>query len=377
MFRIFIILISFVFAFNSHSVEVKGLYQFSIEVESQNKIVRQQALKKALRGVIVKVGGDANILIHDVFKNALVNANLYVTQYRYEYKKTLLMLNASFDAEKVNKLFKKANFPLWGSLRPQVLLWLITEQGLSRTIISSSVKSMLTQQINTFSRERGLPVLLPLMDLTDTVQLHVSDIWGRFEQPIREASLRYMPEAIVVMRIYNSSLPLSGTQVGNEGDSKEVFDCGLLCQQTESERSSYILDWSLITKRQKFSQQYLGISQKELLAEGLSDITKVIYQHYALSTSTKNNYVVDVVNIDSLSTYTHVFEFLSNLSAVQSVRLVSAKGTVMRFNLSLLGTEDIFLASLKLNKQLKQFIDPLAAFNQTSDDIVPIFYWEQ
>ena len=48
--------------------------------------------------------------------------------------------------------------------------------------------------------------MMPLMDLTDANQLTTSDVWGRFQQPIKEASSRYLAEAIVVMRISNSSL---------------------------------------------------------------------------------------------------------------------------------------------------------------------------
>jgi len=371
MFRAILFFITIIYAFNSHAVEVKGLYQFSIEVDSQSRIIRQKALKSALRGVVVKVGGDERILTHDIFKKAFINASAYVTQYRYEYNKKSLMLIASFEKVKVNKLFQQAGFPLWGTLRPQVLLWLITEEGLSRTIISSSTVSSLTDMVNQFSIERGLPILMPLMDLTDNTQLQISDIWGRFEQPIRTVSSRYQAEAIIVMRISHANL------VTSDDISNDTLDCGLLCQQIETTKLSYTLDWSLITKRQKFSQQYTGISQGSLVTQGLSDITDIIYQHYALSTSTKNQYVIDVVNIDSLSSYTRVFDFLVDLSAVQSVQLVSAKGSIRRFNLTLLGSEDTFLASLKLNKQLKQFIDPLAAFDQSDENDAAVFYWEQ
>jgi len=88
-----------------------------------------------------------------------------------------------------------------------------------------------------------------------------------------------------------------------------------------------------------------------------------------------------VVNIDSLATYVDVFEFLTNLSAVKTITLLSAEGASRRFNLQLLGSAEALLASLKLNKQLKQFIDPLARFNtttldnETGDIAVPVFYW--
>ena len=57
---------------------------------------------------------------------------------------------------------------------------------------------------------------------------------------------------------------------------------------------------------------------------------------------------------------------------VRSAKLVSASGSSRRYSLSLLGSQKAFLASLKLNKMLRQYIDPLALVEQYQ---IPIFYW--
>jgi len=272
---------------------------------------------------------------------------------------------------------------LWGSLRPNVLLWLIDEKGLNRNIISNSSTSSLPQAINAFSNERGLPIMMPLMDFTDANQIKTSDIWGRFQQPIKEASSRYFAEAIVVMRISDSSLV--DAQYTKTSDFQSD-DCGLLCAETTENTYKYVLDWSLlnwslVAGQQKVSQQYQGDDPQALLALGLSDITELIYQHYALSTTNQNDFVIDVDNVDTLAQYVEVFDFLSDLSSVKSVVLLSAKGSIRRFNLQLLGSKEAFIASLKLNKQLTQMVDPLAQFNEptllkeNTVQFVPIFNW--
>ena len=112
------------------------------------------------------------------------------------------------------------------------------------------------------------------------------------------------------------------------------------------------------------------------LQQGLADITEVIYQQYALSTTSNNKVVIDVANVDSLKTYVEVFDFLVELSAVKSVTLLSAKGELRRFELQLLGSAKALFASLKLNKQLKQYIDPLAEMNKEPGvESAPVFYW--
>jgi len=394
----------------AYALEVNDLYQASINVDSQNSGERKRALKQAMQAVLLKVGGQLSVLENNLLKKSLTTANSFITQYHYQQinrpispsVNKQLSLVVSFNEDKINKLFSQANLPIWGSLRPQVLLWIIDEQGLRRTIISNSTMLNSTEinfplLVNDFSRQRGLPLLMPLMDFDDANQITLSDLWGRFEQPIRYASARYFPEAIVVMRISNSSLvaldessgldsiEISDT-INNNGNSVKSSalksNCGLLCSK---EKASYVLDWSLLSSqaltsrqdfgaKQKSSQQYLGTNKTELFQQGLADITEIIYQQYALSTEVNNNFVIEVGNIESLTAYTQLFHFLTELSAVKSVTLTSAKGSMRRFNLQLLGSKNALLASLKLNKQLQQYIDPLV---QVDESDIPLFYWEQ
>ncbi|WP_114325955.1 DUF2066 domain-containing protein [Candidatus Colwellia aromaticivorans] len=379
------------------AVEVKDLYQASVTINSRNNTDRAIALKEALAAVMVKVGGNKSVLDNKIIKKALIDYQRYLNQYRYQFdtihtikpivdnqtQTKQLFLLASFNEDKINQLFQQANLALWGSLRPQVLLWLVDEDGLVRTIMSNSTDSSLPFMVNNFSAQRGLPIMMPLMDLTDASQITLSDIWGRFEQPVRKASSRYLAEAIVVMRISNSSLLAVEPETNNDASSS---NCGLLCTQTSLKEQGYTLDWSLLGwglkgDQKRFSQQYKGSERQKLLQQGLADITELIYQYYALSTTSNNNFMIEVANIDSLATYVDVFDFLTNLSAVKSVTLLRAEGASRRFNLQLLGSSEALVASLKLNKQLKQFIDPLARINTTTlnneaDEIaVPIFYW--
>jgi len=381
------------------AVEVKDLYQASVTINSRNNADKAIALKKALAAVMIKVGGKRSILENEIIKGSLNDYQLYLNQYRYHYNtnptiKSIkenqnqnqtqtepLLLIASFNEDKINKLFQQANLAIWGSLRPQVLLWLVNEDGLLRTIMSNSTESTLPAMVTDFSEQRGLPIMMPLMDLTDTTQITLSDIWGRFEQPVLNASSRYFAEAIVVMRISNSSL-LAYEQENNESNS-----CGALCTQSSLKEQSYTLDWSVLgwnlgDSHNNFSQQYQGSERKKLLQQGLTDITQLIYQYYALSTTSNNDFTIEVANVSSLTAYVEIVDFLTNLSAVKSVTLLSAEGASRRFNLQLLGSSDAFVASLTLNKQLKEVIDPLAKFNETpfnndADEIaVPIFYWD-
>ena len=377
------ILVTLLLPFNAFSLEVNDLYQARVSVDSQASHHRKNAIKNALRAVMVKVGGENTVLDNKILKTAIKNSNNYITKYRYIRKNDQLYLVANFNEDKINQLFQQANLAIWGSLRPQVLLWFIDERGLTRTIMSNSTSSNLPSLVNVFSAQRGLPMLLPLMDLTDATQVNISDLWGRFEQPIYQASERYFAEAIVVMRLSDSSLLTvdelaePNVQQDNKDTLQEtkqetIDNCGLLCVD-EAKKSHFALDWVLFSQNQRYTQVYEGANKEALTKQALSDITELIYQKYALSTTGDNDYLIEVANVDSLKAYTELFEFLSNLSAVKSVTLINAKGATRQFKLKLLGSESALLASLKLNKQLKQYIDPLAVVDPLA---IPVFHWE-
>jgi hypothetical protein len=401
MFKTLIILLTVITGFlpftASKAVEVKDLYQANIALNSRNNADRAIALKKALSSVMVKVGGNKSVLENLIIKKALSNYQLYLNQYRYQLKANnminstiedkqpteVLFLSASFNENKINELFQQADLAIWGSLRPKILLWLVNEDGFTRTIISNSTQSNLPFIVNEFSAQRGLPIMMPLMDLTDARDVTLSDIWGRFDEPIKEASRRYLAEDIVVMRISNSSL-LAYESEPLVDDEKQ--NCGVLCSQATTNEPVYILDWSLLGwnlegEQEIINQQYQGDDKNKLLQQGLAQLTDLIYEHYALSTTSNNDFVIEVANINSLATYVEVFDFLTNLSSVKAVTLLKVDGASRRFKLQLLGSSEAFISSLKLNKQLEEFIDPLAHFNENHldkevDEIaVPIFHW--
>ena len=367
-----------------NAVEVSDLYQAEVIVSSQNQNDRNIALKKAMKAVLIKVGGQQHIKASVVINQALNNYNFYVLQYRYQksntqnFNKTAglysgtqasqtqvepmqLMLIVSFDENKINQLLQQANIPLWGSLRPQIVLWMVEENQLTREILSESSPSTYPAIIQRYAQLSGLPLILPLMDLMDVQQINIADVWGRFSEPMLLASERYLAEAVVVMRISNSSL-LS--------ELEDSSACYPLCKQ-----SHFVVDWTLMGESNKHSnQKYQGLNAEDLLKNAIGDITQVIYQRYALSSKNNNEFLIDVANVNNLVVYKTLIDFLSELSSVQSIQLVKATGSSRRFNLSLLGSPNAFLSSLKLNKQLQQYIDPLAG--KSADDI-PVFYWNK
>lgn len=344
------------------AVEVSDLYTAKVELNSQTQQDQSSALKAALKAVLVKIAGDEQVLSNTFIENELQHYSKYLTQFNYITENGVNNLVASFDENKINQLFFQENLPLWGKLRPLVLFWIVTEDGLERRIISETDESPLHDEISVLAKQKGLPVILPLMDLTDTQNIQIPDLWGRFIDPIKLASQRYTPESIVIIRVSKNT---KFTSVEDPSD-----DCDLLCKQ-----SAISIDWHIVTTQSdkvETGNQYTGVDELVLIKTVMSDITMHISQRYSLTTETDHDLIIDVANIDSLAKYVDVTQFLDKLSVISSFKLIKAEGNNRRFQLTLMGSADTLFASLQLNNKLKQYVDPLSG--QSSDDI-PVFFW--
>ena len=375
------------------AVEVTDLYQAKVLATGQQSDV---VLKKAMAEVLVKVGGQLDVVKQPLLAQALRKPRSYLIRFRYQTEQQQSFLIADFDANKINNLFKQADLAIWGNLRPQVLVWLVVQENGERQVLADSTATdphnmAMLEQIKQFSAERGLPMLLPLMDLTDATEVDYLDLWARFAKPITAFSARYRPEATVVIRVSDYIAPepipaqiaelateleanktssqLNANQASEAAnvDSLVVDNRGcVVCQQ------EWQMDWSFIGQQQRFSQSYRGSDQQQLLAEVLNDITDDIYQHYAATTNAEQKVLLDVANVSDLKQYMNITEFLQSLSSVQSVTLVSASGQQRRFEVDIIGSKKALLAALKLNQQLRQYIDPLAPYRPEQ---VPVFIW--
>ena len=348
------------------AVEVNDLYKASVAVNSQANEQRQRATQSALANVFVKVGGKKSVLTNSLLRKALKNPSRYVSQYHYQRKDAKLSLVVSFNENMVNSLFKSAKLALWGSLRPQVLLWLIDEKGVTRSIISSNADNDIPSSVNNFSLQRGLPIIMPLVDANDSSQALVNPIWRYFPKRIQQASLPYAADTIVVMRISDSSLlsevdnGFASTQnLRQSRDSVDEISCGLLCQhEPEVIAQPKVLDWRVQSQGALYAQSYQGLNKLDLINNALSDITELIYQSYALLTSAENDFIIEVKSVTSLKSDHQLYSFLRDLSSVKNVALINAQGNSRQFKLDLLGSKASFLAALKLDDKLTPFVEP-------------------
>ena len=326
------------------ATEVDGLYEASVPVFTQGKEERKLAIRSAFENVIIKVSGDRNAVALLELAGVLENVVPFVEQYSYDklpqesaqpdidlnMQETELqptrLLWARFDEAEVNRILQQNNLPVWSRVRPMMLVWLAVEDAGMRYIVDSGSVSDIPIELEKLSKKRGVPTMLPLMDLEDQQNVRVTDIWGNFNEPVKLASERYQPEAILVGRLLHDR---SGGWRGRwtfYGDEKSMG-----------------VHWSNIAS-----------SQPELIAAGVNGASDWLAQRFAhvFSELEEDNVLLTISDVTQLGHYARVQKYLEKLPSVTQAQAIRVEEDNITYQLKLKsGTEDL-LQSIKLGKAL-------------------------
>ncbi len=190
-------------------LEIGGLYEAEVPVEAQTAAARRAALRAALAEVLVKLTGRADIAEREPAAPLLEDVDRYVQQYRYREPERPetgagdapgLRLWVRFDGGALRRRAREAGLAVWGDERPVTLIWLAVQEADERLIVGADAPERYQRLIREAARARGLPVIVPLMDLEDRRRVGFSDVWGGFLETVRSASRRYGAQALLAGR---------------------------------------------------------------------------------------------------------------------------------------------------------------------------------
>lgn len=192
------------------AVEVTDLYETELLVSGQGRTERHNAVRQALAEVVIKVSGNEQAALLPGVPGLLDQSLQLLQQYRYRNEvptasspdgETQQWLWMRFNQQGLDKALRAINIPVWGRTRPSTVLWLVVDQGGQRRLLGGSDESELLAGLRDSARRRGIPLVLPLLDLEDQQRLKATDVWINFQETILAASQRYAPEAILVGRL--------------------------------------------------------------------------------------------------------------------------------------------------------------------------------
>lgn len=306
-------------ALPGEAAEVTGLYRAEVPVASQDAASRNRAIGEAFQQVLIKVTGREAVAEQPALQEKIQDASAYVQQYRYRIAPTPMnapptaevqrLLQVQFDPQAVNRLLTEQKLPIWGVTRPLILIWLGIEENGKHHMVMPGQEPQLTAAIEKTADARGLPILMPLLDLEDQSRLQAEDLWGKSVKPVREASQRYEPDLILVGTFRHASDPYWH---GN---------------------------WTLLTPQGFEDWKSKGMDEQQVADQGIRELAERLAAHYAPVHTEEGLQPLRlrITGIRQLSDYERIERFLRNLDSVAQVELLFAEPESVVFSLQVHG----------------------------------------
>lgn len=290
---------------------VERLYEAVVPVKDQSRDERSNAIRLAFTEVLIRVSGQihiAEVPDYPAIQTALQQATRYAQQFRYVHQSDSAAGRAlwvRFDENAVNKLLHDNQLPVWSATRPATIAWLVVDNHGRREIIGNNQTHPAQSWLKQRAKQRGLPLNLPLLDLTDRGNIRVSDIWGNFEDTILDASHRYQTEAVLVGRIF----------------------------QTPS--GYWQARWTLYNNGRRNDWSVTGAVMSEVIDPGIDSTAQTLAERYAHTGQSQSDVVLVKINdVKGLKNYSRVYDYLSGLSAVTDVQPLVIKADSIVFRLT-------------------------------------------
>ncbi len=342
------------------AVEVKDLYQGTVMVESRNnERERLTAFSDVFRQVLIKVTGNTEVLTLPQVRQAINNAGDYVDTWSYRSISDPVQalpapantvrvvepaqrveLSVTFFEPEVLSLLETANIPLWPGNRPYTLVWLVAQDELgARQLVGASSNGFaeIINLLESEARDRGLPLLLPILDFEDMRAVSANDVWDMDTEKLLQASQRYQSESVLVIRLFRT---LSG----------EVFG-----------KSHYLF------RDQVFELETFEQSEQSFIRQSVSLATDEISAYYAvLLSGTDSNIQVSltVEGIKSAEDYAALLAYVANLTDVNDYQVAAVENQTIILRLSTGGQIRQLVETIALSRTLEPIDELIRDDNQ-------------
>lgn len=197
------VLLAFVFAWSSAwAVKVKTLYEVEVSVPSQASDARAEAIRDGFHEVLVKLTGNQNIDKNKIIKSSLNKADYFVQEYSYSaptVSSATYNLRIKYNEQDVKRLLRKAGASTWGETRPLILVWMATVNDRHEIdILGVESQHAMLEKFKREGQRFGLPLIFPVMDVTDMEKVTSDNITSVALPELKEASKRYEPDALLI-----------------------------------------------------------------------------------------------------------------------------------------------------------------------------------
>ena len=339
-------------ASGAHATAIDDMHDGTAAVADQGEAERERGFRTALEEVIVRMTGSGGAIGHPEVRDLLGDPGRYVQSFRYraldddERERIAARedmdelpsheLEVAFSGSRLEEDLRARDVPVWGERRPELLLWIGVDDGRDRYIVGEEDGEDARQALVARAERRGLPLLLPLLDLEDRDRVDFIDIRGPFLDAIERASARYGADTRLV---------------------------GYISRRSDEE---WVGEWTLTDGDRETDWRLRAPDRDSLLAAGVDGATDRIAAAAAGRTGERLALAVHVGAVTALSDYVRVAEYLDGLARVARAEPVQLAGNSVRFELDFEGS----LAELRRTIATSTLLDP-AVSSELAAELAP------
>ncbi|AVI85994.1 MULTISPECIES: DUF2066 domain-containing protein [Pseudomonas syringae group] len=173
-----------------------NLYQVREPVSGQSPDERTRATQAAVDTLVLRLTGDAKAAQGSAMAALRKDPQQIISQYGYEAgpPETLLV---DFDPATTDRALRDAGLSIWGSNRPSILGWWLNDSVEGANLVGDGQAA--AEPLRRAAQHRGLPLRLPLADLSEQGVGDAKTLEGTDPAPLKEASERYGADAILAV----------------------------------------------------------------------------------------------------------------------------------------------------------------------------------
>lgn len=350
-----LILLAFIFVFTAwhgaaRAFEVNGLYETEVIAASQSPQDRDAAIKQALRLVLKRTMAGEDILQDAAVRAALANAPAYVKQSQYALQETTVggdhsarNLRVLFNEQALMKLMHARQLKVWPDNRPETLLWLVVDEDNQRTFFKPESMPQIHWAIQQASKQLGLPVLMPLLDLEEQRLISVNDVLSAYPQHLLSVSGRYDVVSVLAGRLAKSG-------DGWKTDWAFYFDDG-------------VEQWS--TPPNTLNQAVMS---------GLHGVYQRLSRYYAVAPGSfdDDTLTLKIAGVKDQADQARINGYLKNLEGVKSVFWQGHDGNFEIYKVAIDGNRRAFEETIGLGRVLNPKNTANGSASELRYDLIPV-----
>jgi hypothetical protein len=183
----------------SHAENLKGLYQVRQPVNGQTPEERDRATQAALDTLVLRLTGDPKAVQNPGLAAIRKDPQQIISQFGFDAGPPEV-LKVDFDPATTEQTLRRAGLSLWGASRPSILSWWLNDSAEGSSLVGDGQAA--AAPLRRAAQHRGLPLRLPLADLSEQLVATAPALEGTDPAPLHGVSERYNADAMLAVHAH-------------------------------------------------------------------------------------------------------------------------------------------------------------------------------